>query len=95
MLTHASMDDNEPFQQEDSSIIEIKALKKIFEDIPPKSTVTLNCKCSFCGNEILMNITSTSGGFGLNGGILREYSFDTHLVICRKCYESDKETSNV
>jgi hypothetical protein len=93
MLTHTTMDYDERFRQEDSSIIEIKALKKIFEDRPPKLTVTLNCKCSSCGNDILLEITHTSGGFGLNGGFLIEYAPDKYLVNCRDCYDLNKKTS--
>jgi len=93
MIAHTTMDYDKRFRQEDSSIIEIKALKKIFEDRPPKSRVTLNCKCSVCGNDILMDITPTSGGFGLNGGLLLEYAFGKYLVTCLNCYDLDKKTS--
>jgi hypothetical protein len=95
MLTHTNMDYNERLRQEDSSIIEIQALKKIFEDRPSKSTVTLNCKCSACGKDVSIDITNTSGGFGCNGGLLLEYAFGKYLVTCHNCYDLDKKTSNV
>jgi len=95
MLTHTTMDYDERFRQEDSSIIEIQALKKIFEDRPSKSTVTISYKCSVCGKDVLIDITNTSGGFGCNGGLLHEYAFGKYLVTCRNCYDSDKKTSEL
>jgi transcription elongation factor Elf1 len=86
MLTHTAMDYDERFGQEDSSIIAIKALKKIFEDRPVKSTLTLNYKCSVCGKDISIDITHTSGGFGLNGAFFLDYASDKYLVKCRDCY---------
>ena len=93
MLTHTTMDHDERFRQEDLGIIEIGALKEIFEDSPSKSKITLSCKCSGCGNDMLIEITHTSGGFGLNGGFLLEYTSDKYLVKCRDCYELNKKTS--
>jgi len=87
MLTHTTMDYDERFRQEDSSIIEIKALKKIFEDRPVKSTVTISYKCSVCGKDVSIDITNTSGGFGFNGAFFLEYSFGTYIVTCRDCYD--------
>ncbi|MGD8449963.1 MAG: hypothetical protein PVJ06_10320 [Desulfobacterales bacterium] len=95
MESLTTMNYDEWFQQEDSSIIEIQALKKLFEDRPIKSTVTLNCKCSICGNEIILYITLTSGGFGLNGGFLLEHGSGKYLVACCNCYDLDKKTSEL
>jgi len=93
MLSHKTMDYDKQFQQENFSIIEIKNLKKIFEDSPSTSTITLSCKCSGCGKDKLIHITHTSGGFGLNGAFFLEYAFGTYLVKCRDCYELNKKTS--
>ena len=87
MLSHKTMDYDKQFQQENFSILEIKTLKKIFEDSPSTSRITLNCKCSDCGKNILIHITHTSGGFGLNGAFLIEYASDKYLVKCRDCYD--------
>ena len=93
MLTLETMDQNEGGLQEDVTLIEIRALKKIFNDSPGKSTITFNCKCSCCENDILIDITHTSGGFGLNGGFLFEYAPDKYLIKCSDCYCLNKETS--
>ena len=93
MLVHTTMDHDRRFLQEDLITIEIGVLKKIFEDRPLKSTITLSCKCSGCGNDLLIDITHTSGGFGINSGFLVEYSPDKYLVKCRNCYYLHKKTS--
>lgn len=92
MLPYTTMDHDERFQHEDLIMIELGALKKIFKDNPSKSTITLSCKCSGCGNDILIEITHTSGGFGLIGGFLLEYASNKYLVNCRDCYDLNKKT---
>jgi len=62
-----------------------KILRKIFEANPEKSTVVLKDKCSDCGCETIIEITPTSGGFGLKGGALLKYSPDDYLVKCDDC----------
>ena len=65
----------------------IEILKKIFEDNPSESTITLSCKCSDCGNDIFIDITCTSGGFGLLGGSLFKCSPDEYFAKCSHCYK--------
>ena len=93
LLTLETMDQDEGARQEDEALIEIGVLKKIFNDSPGKSTITLSCKCSGCGNDLLIDITHTSGGFGFNGGFLVEYAPEKYLVRCRDCYDLNKKTS--
>lgn len=64
----------------------IEILKKMFEANPGESTVVLKDKCSCCGRETIIEITPTSVGFGLQGGILRECSIDEYFVVCNTCY---------
>jgi hypothetical protein len=90
MVTHTAMNHDQRFQQEDLITIEIGTLKKIFEDRPLKSIITLSCKCSACGNDLLIDITHTSGGFGFNGGFLVEYVPDRYVIKCHNCYDLDK-----
>jgi hypothetical protein len=65
----------------------IEILKKLFEANPEKSTIVLNGKCSDCGCETRIEITPTSGGFGLKGGALFKYSPEDYLVKCHDCYK--------
>ena len=93
MLTRSNIEQGERFRQEDFGTIEIEALKKLFEDRPANSTITFVCKCSGCGNDVLIDITHTSGGFGLNGGFLFEYAPDQYFIKCCNCYSLNKKTS--
>lgn len=91
MEAHIAMNHDQRLQQEDLITIELETLKKIFEDRPLKSIITLSCKCSGCGTDLLIDITYTSGGFGFNGGFLVEYDPDRYLVRCHNCYNLDKK----
>ena len=63
----------------------IEILKKMFEANPEKSTIVLKDKCSYCEREIIIEITPTSGGFGLQGGMLCECSADEYFIECDTC----------
>jgi len=66
----------------------IEILNTMFESNPEKSTIVLNDKCSDCGREIIIEITTTSGGFGLLGGVLFKSSTDKCKAKCPSCYET-------
>jgi hypothetical protein len=63
----------------------LEILKKMFEVTPERSTIVLKEKCSVCECEVKINITPTSGGYGLNGGALFESSTDEYSAICAAC----------
>jgi DNA-directed RNA polymerase subunit RPC12/RpoP len=63
----------------------LKRLKKLFKDNPEKSTIVLKEKCSDCGIEIFIEITRTSVGFGLMGGVLFKSSNDKLKAKCLTC----------
>ena len=67
-------------------------LRKIFEANPEKSTIIINDKCSDCGREMVVKIVPTSGGYGLQGGILVKCSPEKYSITCPECY---KFSSNV
>ena len=67
----------------------IELLRKLFEAHPEKSTIVLNGKCSDCGCETIIEITPTSGGFGLQGGVLFKSSTDRYTAKCPACYEKN------
>lgn len=93
MLTRSSMDKDKRFRLENAAILEIGTLKRLFEKSPAKTTIIVNCKCSSCGNDIIIDITHTSGGFGLNGGMLFEYAPSKYLVKCLDCGKFNKKTT--
>ena len=69
----------------------IEVLRKIFEDNTEKSTVTLNGKCSDCGREVIVEIVPTSGGYGLQGGMLVKRSPDKYSITCPDCYKFNRK----
>ena len=73
----------------------IEILRKIFEANPEKSTIVIKGKCSDCGCEVIVNITSTAGGFGLQGGALFKCSADGYLVKCPDCYQVNPKISSL
>jgi hypothetical protein len=67
----------------------IKILKKMFEANPGKSTIQVKGKCSECGCEVIIDITSSSVGFGLQGGTLYKCAPDAYLAQCPECYKNN------
>jgi phage FluMu protein Com len=68
----------------------IEILRKMFEAKPEKSIIVLKVKCSDCGRDVIINITPTSGGFGLQGGALLESSSDGYFAKCPNCYKVNR-----
>ena len=64
-------------------------LRKMFEANSEKSTIKLKDKCSDCGCETIIEITPTSGGFGLQGGVLFKSSTDKYIVKCPACIKAN------
>jgi len=73
----------------------IEILRKIFEANPEKSTIKLKDKCSDCGCETILEITPTSGGFGLQGGVLFKSSTDKYIVKCPACIEANPKIDEI
>ena len=68
-------------------MIRVETLKKLFKDGPEKTTIAIKGKCSDCGCDVTIDITPTSAGFGLNGGVLFEDSQNGYLAKCLICFE--------
>jgi phage FluMu protein Com len=73
----------------------IEILKKLFEANPEKSTIKLKKKCSDCGCATILEITETSGGFGLQGGVLFKSSTDKYIVKCPDCIEANPKIDDI
>jgi hypothetical protein len=67
----------------------LEILRKMFEANPEKTIIVLKGKCSDCGCETIIEITSTSGGFGLQGGALFKCSPNEYLAKCAACYQAN------
>jgi hypothetical protein len=75
--------------------IMIEIFRKMFEANPEKSTIVLNGKCSACGHETIIEVTPTSGGFGLQGGSLFKCSPDKYIAKCLACYQSNPKIDEI
>jgi hypothetical protein len=73
----------------------IEILRKIFEANHEKSAIALKCKCSDCGCETIIEITPTSGGFGLQGGFLFKSSPNDYFAKCPDCYKVNPKVDDI
>jgi uncharacterized Zn finger protein len=73
----------------------IELLRKMFEANPEKSTNVLKGKCSDCGCKTIIEITKTSGGFGLQGGALFRCSLGEYLVKCAACCQVNPKIDEI
>jgi hypothetical protein len=62
-------------------------LRTIFETFSEKSKITLEAKCSDCGDAIMIDVIPTSEGFGLLGGAFVECSDGKYAAKCPDCYK--------
>jgi len=73
----------------------IDILRKIFEANYGRSRIQIKKKCSECGCEVIIDITPTSGGFGLQGGSLYKCAPGEYLAQCPECYKNNPKTKNL
>ena len=66
----------------------------MFEANPSKTTNVINCTCSDCGCEVVIEIMPTSGGFGLKGGALFKCTSKEYLAKCPACYTASLKTDD-
>jgi len=64
----------------------VEMLRKMFEHNPEKSSIIIKDRCSDCGCEVLIEIISVSGGFGLQGGTLNRSANGGYSAKCPPFY---------
>ena len=69
----------------------VEILKKIFECNPEKSSIIIKDRCSDCGCEVIIEITSVSGGFGLQGGALNKSMHGGYFAKCSVCFKMNSK----
>ena len=67
-------------------LISLETLGKLLNENPQMDPVVIKRNCRQCGCKLEIEIHKTSGGFGLQGGILLEADQQI-LADCLKCYE--------
>jgi hypothetical protein len=68
-------------------MIEVESINTIFDQHNVTRHYHYNGICLNCHCYVEVEITKTSGGYGLNGGVLYESNPDKFLVQCFNCYE--------
>lgn len=69
----------------------VNILQGIFKGSPKKAEVDLSDTCSDCKNEVVIKITPTTEGFGLQGGALFKNSKGGYYAKCPHCYEANRK----
>jgi hypothetical protein len=67
-------------------LVRLRTLDLIFSENKDQTRLTSDGKCCDCGRAVNIDITRTSGGFGLNGGVLYEPRPGKIIVKCTECY---------
>ena len=67
-------------------LISLDTLGKLLRESSQKNPVVIKRNCRQCGCDLEIEIHKTSGGFGLQGGILFEADQQI-LADCLKCYQ--------
>lgn len=63
--------------------------RTIFEAFPKRTNIVFTGECSDCGQAVSIEIIPTSGGFGLLGGALVEFSMENYVSKCPDCYKAN------
>ena len=67
----------------DSALLE--KINRMFAEHSGKNPVRVNGKCRVCGEKTVIEIVKTSGGFGINGGLLQETGPEQLNPVCLAC----------
>ena len=73
--------------QNTNKLVGVDLLKKLFEQNNDPNRLNYQGQCHQCGSAVEIEITKTSGGFGLQGGALCETEPQKLFVLCLNCYE--------
>ena len=65
----------------------VEILKELFNGNPEKSKIVLNDRCWDCKSKVIIQITPTEQGFGLNGGALFKSPSGGYYAKYPVCYK--------
>ena len=68
-------------------VVTLASLNRIFEQNKNPAIFTHRGRCDICGCSVKIEITKTSGGYGLLGGMLYEPDTESYFALCVSCYE--------
>jgi len=67
-------------------IIKVETLNGMFERNNNAGYFCIEGKCNHCECNAKVEITRTSGGYGLQGGVLYESNTRKSPILCSKCF---------
>ena len=70
----------------------VEKIKKMFIDDSESNLILVDGECHICGEKTIIEIAKTSGGFGINGGMLQEIHQNQLNIFCIDCYLNSKST---
>ena len=68
-------------------IIGVKSIEKLFAQNSNPKQYNFQGNCHHCGCSVEVEITKTSIGYGMLGGVLYEPNPQNFLALCEACYE--------
>jgi hypothetical protein len=69
-------------------MLNVDNLKELFEEHPGESTLNIQGKCIACRCDLTVEISPTTDGFGINGGMLLDRDQQDYVVSCVDCLHS-------
>jgi hypothetical protein len=78
-------------EKDSNCVITLESLNRIFEQSKNPATYIYHDKCDICGCSVKIEITKTSGGYGLIGGILYEQDPENINALCIGCHTKFKK----
>ena len=70
-------------------IIKVESLNRIFERNYNPNSYWYEGKCHHCECDTKVEITKTTGGYGLQGGVLHESNTLNLPIICSECFNKN------
>ena len=68
-------------------IVKVESLDIMFEQSTSSKPLSFEGTCHNCGYDVVVELTKTSGGYGLLGGVLYEPDPDHIILVCDRCHE--------
>ena len=67
-------------------IIKVETLNRIFEVNNNAGYLCIEGKCNHCQCDTKVEISRTTGGYGLQGGVLYQSNARKSTILCSKCF---------
>ena len=69
-------------------MLNVENLAELFKKHPGKTTLNIQGKCFACRRDLNVEISPTTGGFGIKGGMLLDKNRQDYVISCVDCIDS-------